>query len=92
MRRAALLREEHEVSCIDPECKEKWSVSIEGDDIMFTRQVISVTCHACANPAVFPQEPLLNLKRDTRVRYVCAECDAENFLIWKLTHEKKKAA
>jgi len=92
MRRAALLKQGQEVGCINPECKEKWSVAIEGDDIMFTRQVISVRCHACTETAVFPQGPVLNLKRNTRVRYVCAACQADNFLIWKLTHEKKGEA
>jgi hypothetical protein len=92
MRRAALLKEGQEVSCINPECKEKWSVSIEDGDIMFTRQIISVKCHSCAEAAAFAQEPLLKLERNTRVRYVCASCGAENFLMWKLMHEKKSKA
>jgi hypothetical protein len=91
-RRAALLKEGQELSCINPQCKEKWSASIESGDIMFTRRIISVRCHSCAAAADFAQEPLLKLERNKRIRYVCASCGAENFLAWKLMHEKRAEA
>lgn len=92
MRRAALLKEGQEVSCLNPGCHEKWRVSVSGGDIMFERQIISVECRSCGKEATFPQERLLKLERTKRIRYVCHGCGAENIVAWKLMHATKAEA
>lgn len=89
MRRAALLKEGQEVSCLNPGCHETWRVSIDGEDIFFERQIISVDCRSCGKEATFAQEQLLKLERAKRIRYVCHGCGAENIIAWKLMHAAK---
>lgn len=92
IRRAALLNEGQTVSCINPDCAEKWTVRFEGGEISFERRSIPVRCHACAQIANFGESALLNLPRNHRLRFVCRYCGAENYLLWKLLHVKKAPA
>lgn len=89
-RRAAFLREGQVVSCIKPDCREKWTVQLEDGAHWFERRSMSVTCHACAEESAFSEAELLGLPRNTMMKFTCQECGETNHLLWKLMHMKRE--
>ena len=83
-RRAGLLQQGQIVSCANPDCLERWTVSINGADIGFERREVTVTCSACKAPHVFPEKLPNSLERGQMMRFLCRECEVENFVVWKL--------
>jgi len=84
-RRADLLADGQTINCINPDCAERWTVSIDGDEIGFERRSIPVTCK-CGEITQLTEKVVLDLQRDQRLSFSCRSCDAENIVIWKLMH------
>jgi len=82
-RRAGLLQAGQTVSCINPACKESFSVEIRDADILFTRRTFAVLCSMCSQPADIPMKWAEKLKVDESLNYVC-DCGHGNLLQWKL--------
>lgn len=87
-RRAGLLTHGQIVSCVHPDCIERWDVEIDGADIGFRPRSMEVSCHRCKEATAFPEAQLLGLERNQMMRFFC-RCGAENHLIWKLMHMKR---
>ncbi|MGH6911429.1 MAG: hypothetical protein ACREE0_21830 [Phenylobacterium sp.] len=87
-RRAGLLTHGQIVSCVNPDCIERWDVEIDGADIGFRPRSMEVSCHQCKEATAFPEAQLLGLERYQMMRFFC-RCGAENHLIWKLMHMKR---
>ncbi len=91
-RHTSLLKEGRTVSCINPDCVETWSVSIEDGQFGFNRKIVSVTCHSCSEVSKLPEALVLNLKRNQGIRTTCSACGAETSIRWKLGYEKRPSA
>lgn len=89
-RRASLLKNGQVVSCVKPDCDETWTVEIEGTDIGFHRRSIAINCQKCDAKTRFPEKPLLALKRNQMMKFICTECDSENHFMWKLMQAKPR--
>ncbi|WP_300578259.1 hypothetical protein [Phenylobacterium sp.] len=87
-RRSGLLAHGQIVSCVNPDCIERWDVEIGGTDIGFRPRSMEVSCHQCKEATAFPEAQLLGLVRNQMMRFSC-RCGAENHLMWKLMHMKR---
>ena len=87
-RRAGLLKEGQVVSCLNPDCDERWTVHIQDGEHQFHPRQMGVTCCDCGTEGFFPEKQLLALRRNEAVQFACRECGAVNFLMWKLQHVK----
>jgi hypothetical protein len=88
-RRTELLKAGQTINCVNPDCVERWTASIENGEFGFERRSVSLNCHACDEVNKLSEASVTTLPRDTRLRVLCRSCKAENFLIWALRHEKK---
>lgn len=82
-RRAALLKHGQIVSCINPECPERWVVESDGNEIGFRWKKISITCHGCSEPTDFPEKEVLNIGLNRTANFTC-RCGATNHVAWRL--------
>ena len=88
-RSSNLLSNGQVVSCVNPQCKERWTVSIEGEDIYFERRTIAVACK-CGAANQLGEQWLLLLERNQSLRFKCEVCSADNRVRWKLIHESRE--
>lgn len=91
-RRVSLLKDGQTVSCINPNCLERWSVRLEGDEISFLRKEISVPCRSCSAETAFPEKVMLGLERKQALHFTCDECNENNFVMWRLQQVSKGGA
>ncbi|MEQ8657128.1 MAG: hypothetical protein RIC24_07450 [Hyphomicrobiales bacterium] len=82
-RRAELLKPGDVVSCIDPTCVERWDVGDEGDDLFFSRRMITVECKGCSSEHQFPEKVMLDLGLNKVAHFDC-DCGERNFVRWAL--------
>lgn len=78
-----LLTDGQTVSCIDPECPERWIVRKNGDDIEFDPRTMVATCK-CGHANPLPEQVLLRLERGRHLKFLCQSCREENLVVWKL--------
>lgn len=84
-RRAALLREDQRVFCINPDCKASWKVRKRGEDIGFEGETCDFDCQGCGEIKHLPWRFFLEIKFDERATFVCNGCDHRNYVEWRLT-------
>jgi len=87
-RRASLLKQGQIVSCINPECLERWTVSIEGDNTWFKRRTLPIPCK-CGETTDIPEQILYRLERNQKCSFSCGTCGAENLVMWRLEHASR---
>jgi Zn finger protein HypA/HybF involved in hydrogenase expression len=85
-RRAALLKAGQVVNCFNPDCRETWSVEIDGQDIGFRRCSIDLKCPECGEDTPVPRRFVMELEREQRLSFNCASCSKQNLVVWKLMH------
>jgi hypothetical protein len=90
VRRAALLADGQSVWCINPDCKESWTVEKRGRDFRFARQTATVTCQGCGQAEQFPMRHFLNMRYDQKATALCDGCNHENYLMWRLMQVVKR--
>ena len=76
------------ISCFNPKCIEKWQVQMEGEEIYFKQVSIKINCHSCSEAINVALSALQDPKPYRAVQFSCRNCGAENYLRWKLMHEK----
>ncbi|WP_143324177.1 hypothetical protein [Caulobacter sp. X] len=84
-RRACLLKEGQTVSCINPKCREKWAVHLEGDAIGFQRKSIALVCLSCRAESKFSEDWILDIRSNQQFQLDC-ECGASTRFAWRLMH------
>lgn len=82
-RRASLLREGQNVSCINPKCREKWAVRFEGGAIGFQRKSVSLVCSSCRAESSFSEDLILDIRSNQQFQLDC-ECGAATRFAWRL--------
>lgn len=87
-RRADLLKQGQIISCIDPDCVEKWTVHIEGEDTFFEARSISVPCDVCGEMSRFPESFILKLEHNQIIKFTCHKCGHQNLVAWGLVRAK----
>lgn len=75
-RRVDRLVDKQEVSCVNPDCYESYTVEIHGEDIKFTRRVVSFNCMKCEAEANIPMRRVALLKALETARVCCPACSA----------------
>ncbi|EQB03653.1 hypothetical protein ACFFV8_16540 [Sphingobium indicum] len=83
-RRASLLHQGQQVSCINPNCQHTYIVKIVGQDVGFEADVFSVICHECDTVVHIPRRGLMTLKYDQFGSCFCPNCNQKNFFQWRL--------
>lgn len=85
-RRAGLLHHGQTVNCINPDCTERWDVVVDGDAVNFQRRSFAVHCRRCRYEKRFGERPVVELPRNTVVRFVCDQpnCGETNYIRWQL--------
>jgi hypothetical protein len=82
-RKAAMLQEGQVVCCNRPECKESYTVSLEGPDVYFTRRSHSLDC-ICKEPIDIPERMVRELKLGDHLVAECGSCKGETVFKWSL--------
>lgn len=77
-RRASLLRDGQEVSCINPKCDWSWLAKRTGDGYDFEQLGMPVTCKTCATEAKLPVRPLRKMQFGQIGKWRCHQCGEEN--------------
>lgn len=85
-RRSSLLRADQVINCLSPDCKETWSVEIDGRDINFNRCSIQLKCAECAAETPLPRRLVMELDREQRLAFNCIGCSKKSLVLWKLMH------
>ncbi|MDG2522885.1 hypothetical protein P7B02_15215 [Caulobacter segnis] len=90
-RRAAPLENGQIVSCINPNCQERWTVEIEGGSIGFVRRILTIPCHACQTDHEFQEMPLISMRRHDIMNFPCSTCGEVNRTRWILARHSEPA-
>lgn len=90
LRRAGLLEPGALVFCINPDCKESWIAEKRNDEFWFARQTVSVECQGCGQVEQFPTRLFEKMRRDQKMTAVCAGCEHENYVMWRLMQVVRK--
>lgn len=85
-RRLALLTQGQVINCFNPDCRETWSIEINGHDIQFNRCLIDIKCRECGEAEPVPRRFVMELEREQRLSFNCASCSKQNLVVWKLMH------
>lgn len=88
-RRAALLRDNQEIFCINPECKYTWKAHKEGDEFTFESVTFPVDCEKCDAENHMPHRFFFNMKPDEMGSFSCRECRHKNFVQWRLMQRRQ---
>lgn len=75
-RRADRLTDKQTVSCINPDCDESYTVEIRGDDINFTRRLVSFHCPTCETEVDVAMRQVARLKVFETASVSCPACSA----------------
>ncbi|QOZ25904.1 hypothetical protein [Bradyrhizobium sp. CCBAU 51753] len=68
--------------CVGHDCKESFSVSMEGEDVIFTRRVIDSKCE-CGKPIAFAVHYAEDLRRNQYIGHRCEKCGREIRFAWR---------
>jgi hypothetical protein len=82
-RRADLLKHGQRVSCINPQCAERFDVEFDGSDVNFVPRSVEIECHTCKVVTSFPEKIITDLDRNQWMQFSC-DCGASNQFVWKL--------
>lgn len=77
-RRAALLKNGQEVSCINAKCHWSWRVSVSGNEFEFQAMTIDTLCPDCGKKDGLPWRVLRSMKFQDEVTWNCAGCGHTN--------------
>ena len=91
-RRAALLRNDQRVFCINPNCKASWKVRKEGEDFTFEGETCDFPCQGCGEVKQLPWRFFYKMKFDQRATFECLTCNPKNYVEWRLTQVAPKAS
>lgn len=87
-RRAGLLKEGDSVFCINPRCDESYTISFEGEDTLFEREMAQFDCASCKAPQALPRRWLNRLPIDHAANLICHACGYSNHVQWVLAAKK----
>lgn len=85
-RRPEFLQPDKPVYCINPDCREAWSVEIDSGSHRFKRAGFNLDCIKCGSENLVPWRRAVNLKHDEMLRFPCRECGETNTVWWHLMH------
>lgn len=77
-RRAALLKDGQEVTCINAKCHWSWRVSVAGDEFEFQAMTIDTVCRDCGRKDGLPWRVLRSMKFQDEATWECASCGRAN--------------
>ncbi|WP_267348646.1 hypothetical protein [Sphingomonas sp. GM_Shp_2] len=84
-RRAGLLRDGQQFSCINPQCKILWKATKEGDEFSFESVTVSIFCEQCKADNLLPWRLVREMKRDEVGSFHCHTCRHMNYIQWRLS-------
>jgi hypothetical protein len=85
-RRAALLRDQQRIYCINPTCEASFIVHKEGDDISFQGETCDFACQGCGHMKHLPWRFFRDkLKFGDTAIFDCHQCNHRNYVEWRLT-------
>lgn len=89
-RREKFLRDGQDTGCINPDCAERWTVSIDKHEVGFLRRTTEIACANCSTVAIFPEKLVHELPKGTVAKFQCANptCNELNHFGWRLMQVK----
>lgn len=91
-RRAALLRDEQVIHCINPECKVTWKTSKQDGGFAFEPQTADVSCENCNADIHIPWHFVRELRDEDVASFSCGSCHHKNFVRWQLVQVRPETA
>lgn len=85
-RRPEFLNPDRPIYCVNPDCREVWTVKFEDGLHKFERASVNVNCSKCGVENRIPWRAAVELKRDEMLRFPCHECGEVNEVWWHLMH------
>lgn len=84
-RRAALLKQDSRISCISPDCRERYRThkSTNGS-FEFERVTVEVKCRSCGDAGHFPEAVAIGIGLNRLMTYDCQVCGTRNAMRWAL--------
>ncbi|MCR6735663.1 MAG: hypothetical protein NVV83_16980 [Afipia sp.] len=89
-RSTAVLKLNDIFNCIKEGCKEQYRVEKMGEEFLFERHLIPVSCYNCGDANGLPYRQVCELDKGSEGwKFDCRKCGKENVFMWKLKQFKR---
>jgi len=84
-RRAELLKHDSRISCVNPDCSERYRTHKSDDgSFEFERITVEVRCRSCGDAGYFPEAVAIGIGLNKVMTYDCLVCGTRNAMRWVL--------